>query len=171
MLIRKFLEFLSSYLIGQLLRTNRKKVSMPKIAILNMIIGFSAIFVSACGGFFLGTEVADTFIHEPENVGSWFLTLASSAHGHTNLFGYLHILVGLTMPYSFLKSSRLQIFQTACIGSGTFAMSFLMFYRSLGEPESSYSVLGILIGICLSLSLVGIFQQIYGLSAKLLRRY
>lgn len=141
---------------------------MPRIAILHMFVGFILIFLSASGGFFLGTEVAEAFIHSPDELHSWFLTLAKSAHGHTNLFGYLHVLVGMTTPYAIL-SPRMRLVEFIGLCSGSFAMSFLMFYRAYGEPEVSLSFMGILTGACLSLSLVAIAIRVYGIGFKLMR--
>ena len=74
---------------------------MPRIATGNMLIGFIFIFLSASAGLFLSTEHVRAHVNGGAELTSWWIQLSSSAHGHTNLFGMLHVLLGLTMPYSF----------------------------------------------------------------------
>lgn len=141
---------------------------MPRIAIGNMFIGFVFIFLSASAGFFLSTEHTRAHVEGGEMLNSWWLQLSSSAHGHTNLFGVLHVILGLTMPYSF-KAKWIRIVQTSGLFLGGIAMSFLMFLRAQSAPTLEYDFVGILIGVCLSASLVAIGLQLAGLAIKSLR--
>lgn len=138
---------------------------MPRIAIGNMLIGFIFVFMSASAGFFLSTEHTRAHIEGGQMLNSWWLQLSSSAHGHTNLFGILHVILGLTIPYSF-QGKGIRVCQTIGLFMGGFAMSFLMFLRAQGSPSLEYDAIGILIGVCLSAALVSIGIQIAGLSVK-----
>jgi len=135
---------------------------MSNISRWNLVFGFSAIVFSASGGFFLATEQSRHFVQNAVGDSSWWFILSSSAHGHTNLFGMLHVLMALTFPYSRF-GSRIQAYQTYGLGAGTFAMSFLMVIRSLSKPVIDFDLLGILIGLFLSCSLLSLITQIVGL--------
>lgn len=142
---------------------------MSRLAILNMIIGFLAIFVAALGGFFVSFSTTEAYLHNPSDLGSWELTLLGSAHGHTNLFGMLHILFGLTMPYS-TQSPAVKNAQTIGFVLGTCAMSGLMVLRSATMPtDQMVDALGALIGVCLMATTVALALHIYGLTLKLYR--
>ena len=133
-----------------------------------MLIGFSLIFFAAAGGPFLAFDATDSFIHDPSIMSSWLFTLLSSAHGHTNLFGMLHVLFALSMPYSRLSLVFKKI-QTLGFGLGSFAMSALMIIRANMGPVAGYDFLGICTGLCLSASLAAIALHCYGLAMKWLR--
>ena len=75
---------------------------MPRIGLLNMVVGFIFIFLSASAGFFLLQSIRVFIIRDNTELLSWWVQLSASAHGHTNLFGMLHILFGLTF-YSVLN--------------------------------------------------------------------
>ena len=141
---------------------------MPRLSVLNMLIGFSLIFFAAAGGPFLAFDATDAFIHDPSIMDSWLFTLLTSAHGHTNLFGMLHVLFAFSMPYSLLNV-RLKKLQTIGIGMGSFWMSVLMILRANLGPVAGYDLLGVFTGVCLSAALAAIGLHCYGLAMKWLR--
>ncbi len=142
---------------------------MSRLSLLNMFLGFLVIALAAAAGSFIGVEMTQGFLRDPEMLTTWRLTLLRSAHGHTNLFGNLHVLFGLTLPYSIL-SRRIQILQTIGLFSGVIAMGPLMFVRAhLGPSEQTDSV-ELLMGIALSLALAAVATHAYGLAGKLFRR-
>ena len=141
---------------------------MPKISLLNMCLGFVFIFLSASAGLFLSTEHVRAHVEGGAELLSWWMQLSTSAHGHTNLFGVLHILLGLTFPYAF-KHSGIRLFQTIGLLCGSLSMSFLMYLRALGEPSLEYDLIGIFIGAGLGLSLTAIGLQVLGIGSRLTR--
>lgn len=139
---------------------------VSRVSLMNMVIGFWLIFLSSSGGIFLAQYHLEAHLDgEVMETLSWWMSLQRSAHGHTNLFGMLHILFGLTFPYSSLRSST-KILQSVCLGSGSLAMSALLLARSWQIPRGLYDPLGAVIGTCLSLSLVALVLQITGLTMK-----
>lgn len=141
---------------------------MPRLSLLNMLIGFTLIFFAAAGGPFLAFDATDAFLHDPSIMSSWLFTLLASAHGHTNLFGMLHILFALSMPYSTF-TLKIKKLQTLGFGLGSFAMSVLMFLRAKMGPVADYDLLGVCTGICLTASLIAIGFHCYGIAMKLVR--
>jgi len=141
---------------------------MNRIAILNMLIGFSAIFLAACAGSFIAFDTTEAFIKDKALLESWQMIMLKSAHGHTNLFGMIHIALGLTMPWSKL-SLKIKKLQTIGLSMGTFAMSALMTTKSYMGPANELDFLDISIGIFLSAALLSIGLQCYGLYGKLAR--
>jgi hypothetical protein len=139
---------------------------MNQLALVHMIVGFTAILLAASSGVFLATELSDAFAHGHTVLGTWTHTLQTSAHAHTTQFGTLHILFGLTAPWNHL-SHRVQRLQAFALGCGTFAMSVLMLARSFIDPTISWDILGVVTGICLSAALAAIATQVFGLSLKL----
>lgn len=142
---------------------------MPRIAIVNFLIGFVVLFLAASAGAFIANDLTESFLKDRELLNTWNAVLARSAHGHTNLFAILHICFGLTIPYS-VFSSRVKFLQTIGLSAGTFAMGPLMLVRSFAPPTDSLDVTAILIGICLSGALVMIFSHACGLAGKIMRR-
>ena len=86
---------------------------MPRIAILNILIGWVAIVISAFGGVFIANDLASEFVINSGFQDSWRAVITQSSHGHFNMFGMLHIFMGLTMPYSLL-SQRVKLFKLGC---------------------------------------------------------
>jgi hypothetical protein len=142
---------------------------MPRIAILNMIIGFAVLFVAAAAGAFIANDLTEAFLKDMELLNSWNAVLSRSAHGHTNLFAILHVCFGLTIPYSVL-SNKIKKIQTLGLFLGTFAMGPLMIARSTLPPSQGFDPLAISIGVFLSCSLAMLFSHAYGLTGKLLQR-
>jgi hypothetical protein len=139
---------------------------MSKISLVNMLLGFVFIFLSASAGFFLSEEFTRAHVMGGTDLNSWWLQLSASAHGHTNLFGIVHIMLGLTFPYSF-KNTKIKVIQTIGMTLGSIAMSFLLYYRAGQTPSLEYDLIGILIGVGLTGTLVAIGLQILGISLKL----
>lgn len=139
---------------------------MAKIGITNMFLGFCIIFLAASAGSFVANDIAYKFIREKSLLDTWSSLMMKSAHGHTNLFGILHICFGLTMPYSNVNK-RGKLIQTIGLGMGTFAMSGLMFLRGIMIPNQEFDYLGVIIGICLSAALVSIASHAFGLLLKI----
>lgn len=142
---------------------------MQRIALVNMIFGFSAIILASLGGFFLATDADKAFLMNKELLQSWQYTLFKSAHGHLNLFGILHILIGLTMPYSKLPL-RLLNMQSLGLMIGTLCMGFLLIFRGYLGISEGLDILGITIGICLSIALLALIVHCSGLIMKLFQR-
>jgi hypothetical protein len=133
-----------------------------------MLLGFLAILFAASAGSFIAFDTTEAFIKDPQLLDSWQLLTARSAHGHTNLFGLIHIAMGLSFPYSVL-SSQMKKLQTLGLFAGTFAMSVLMLIRSYVGPAAGIDALDVVIGGCLSCALVAIASHCYGLARKILR--
>lgn len=142
---------------------------MPRVALLNFVIGFSVLFVAAAAGAFIANDLSEAFLRDHELLNSWNAILSRSAHGHTNLFGILHICFGLTIPYS-IFSERIKKYQTVGLAAGTFAMGPLMIIRSTMPPTDGLDVMAVVIGIFLSGALAMIFSHTCGLLGKYLKR-
>ncbi|MFK7872961.1 MAG: hypothetical protein AB8C84_07285 [Oligoflexales bacterium] len=122
---------------------------MSLLSILNLSLGFFWLLLSSCAGLFLATDTASAFLVDPDILKGWQNILKVSAHGHTALFGQIQILFALSLPHAH-ASQRLQKLQTVGISAGVFAMSVLMVLRSVNGPASSFDVLGLCIGGCLT---------------------
>jgi hypothetical protein len=132
------------------------------------LIGFCAILLAASFGTFVATDMTRLFIHDPAALQAWNMTLKQSAHGHTNLFGMLHIVFGLTMSYSPF-SVRIKSWQTAGILSGTLAMSIGMLLRASQGPVEGFDVTGGVLGFMFSATFVALGVHVLGLIFKLVR--
>jgi hypothetical protein len=141
---------------------------MPRLSLLNFLVGFVAIFLSAASGAFIAFDTSEAFLKDPGLLDSWQMITQRSAHGHTNLFGILHICLGLTLPYSALPP-KFKVIQTIGLGTGTFAMSILMIVRSYVGAAVTIDALDIAIGVCLSASLAALAAHCYGLGLRLAR--
>lgn len=141
---------------------------MPRLALLNMVIGFVVVFLSASLGTFIVDTMTELFISAPQLTNSWQQTLLSSAHGHVALFGFTHILFGLTLPYSQL-SVRLKVWQTVGITAGTVAMGPLLLLKSYIPPTSDIDLLSLLIGLLLSLFLFALIFHAFGIFVRMKR--
>lgn len=139
---------------------------MQRIAIWNLFFGFLVIFFGAAAGALVANDLTNSFIDSAESLptlmGKWKLVIQSSAHGHTNLFGLIHIVTGLTMPYvRFEEKIKLGI--TCGLTLGVVAMGPLMIWRSFLQPIAHYDLNGVLIGICLAAALLATGIQTAGL--------
>ncbi len=142
---------------------------MPRLGILNMMLGFMTLLFAAAGGAFVSFDMTQAFLKDPVQLESWQMTLLASAHGHANLFGLLHVALGLTLPYSLLES-RWKILQTAGLFAGVVAMGPLMMIRAFQGPSDSFDALGLTIGAFLSASLLTLASHAAALAYKLMRR-
>lgn len=142
---------------------------MPRLAILNMLVGFSVLFLAAAAGAFVATEMTHGYLRDQSILDSWLLTLQKSAHGHTNLFALMHIVFGLTLPYS-VFSNRSKLLQTVGLSLGTCAMAIVLPIRGLIGPIDGVDVTEVVLGAFLSCALVAIAMHAAGLAAKLLQR-
>jgi hypothetical protein len=139
---------------------------MQKISLVNLIIGFSALFLAMCGGFFISYDAEKAFLYDKTLLASWQYTLLKSAHGHLTLFGVLHVLFGLTLPYSQLGLSSKKL-QTLGLFLGSCAMGILMLIRAYYGPKAQFDFSAIFIGTFLSAATLSIAIHIYGLILKL----
>ena len=140
--------------------------SMPRLALFNLVVGFSLVFFAACSGAFLALSTTRAFIQDPRELSSWSHTLLVSAHGHTSLFGILHCLFGLSLPYSSLPL-RLKKMQSAGLFAGAVAMSLMLIYRAASLPQPGFEIPGAITGTLLSAALVALGSHAVGLAIKL----
>ena len=137
---------------------------MSRIGLVNLSWGFLLIFMAACGGAFVAVQATNNFVAGVATPG-WQSVLQASSHGHTSLFGIIHILLGLTLSYS-QASSRENILKTVGLFAGSFAMGPLMLIRAALGPTVSTEVNGMLIGVGLSCALVAILYHAIGLMRR-----
>ena len=142
---------------------------MARISLYNIIFGFAVIFFAAIYGALLALDTTDTLVHAPIDMLRWEQTLSRSAHGHTNLFGILHICFGLTFPFSIL-SVRTKTIQSIFLACGTFAMGPLMILRAKFGLPIGTDYLGGIIGLFLSLTLASLLVHTVGLAMKTFKR-
>ena len=141
---------------------------MQRVGLINIIIGFALVFLAACGGAFVAVDTTYRFL-EGQHAAGWAQVLQTSSHGHTSLFGLIHIAVGLTMPYSRLTSPQKAV-QTLLLSGGALAMGPGMLLRASYGPTSSFEWNGMIIGGLLSAALLSILLHIVGLAIKLFER-
>ena len=134
---------------------------MSRIGLLNMAWGFLLIFMAACGGAFVAINATDQFM-AGTMAPQWQSMLQASSHGHTSLFGVIHILLGLTLNYSD-ATLRQNIIKSAALFAGSFAMGPRLLIRAALGPTLSTEVNGILIGVGLSGALAAILLHSIGL--------
>lgn len=142
---------------------------MPRLGLINIFVGFTVVVIAACAGVFNALTMTEGFLRDPSILGSWQQTLSNSAHGHTNLFGYLHIFLGLTLMYSAL-SERIKVVQTIALFGGVIAMGPLMVLKASLGPSATTDALSLLIGLLLSCALLGLIAHCVGLALRLQKR-
>lgn len=145
---------------------------MPRTAIFNFMFGFGLLFLGMCAGFFVVNDAEQAFMQSRQEqwLLSWTYTLLKSAHGHLSSFALMHILFGLTLPYSRL-SQKIFIGQTLGLCLGSFAMGALLPLRALlTQSPSGMDWLGLGLGLCLSLCTLSVATHIYGLGLKFFER-
>ena len=133
-----------------------------------MAWGFLLIFMAACGGAFVALNATDQFMAGTV-APQWQSMLQASSHGHTSLFGVIHILLGLTLSYS-KATPRENIIKSVGLFAGSFAMGPLLLIRAALGPTLSTEVNGILIGVGLSGALAAILFHAVGLSRRVVVR-
>ena len=142
---------------------------VSKLALINIIIGFWLIFIASSGGFFIADWQKNLVLNNKFiELLSWWGLIAKSSHGHTNLFGMLHILFGLTLEISTMRII-VKYLQTVAFFMGSLAMSVLLFIRSYHKPTFNEDVLSVIIGFLLSIYLLGILTHIIALSYSLVK--
>jgi hypothetical protein len=136
-----------------------------RLVLLNLLIGFTAVSVAMAGGFFLAQDAEWSLQQAGQLVLTWPLVLRKSAHSHLNLFGYLHVLFGLTLSYSSLPL-RWQRLQTCSLASGTLAMGLGLTLRSFQAPPSAGTIqlIAIVMAFCLTAAMVAIVGHVVGLA-------
>lgn len=142
---------------------------MPRLALVNMLLGFAVLFLAAAAGPFIATTMTEGYLRDKALLDEWSLMLQRSAHGHANLFGLLHVCFGLSMPYSVL-GERLKKLQTVGLAAGSFAMGPLMLWRAAAGPSEGVDASSAAIGVCLSAALAAVGSHAFGLWLKLARR-
>ena len=139
---------------------------MEKYGPLNILIGFILLVSASFAGYFLGHDANQAFIHQTGELASWGYALRRSAHGHGNLFGMLHILYGLTLPYSSV-GQRTRCWQTVGLSMGSLAMAFVMVIRAArGVPGVGFDLGGSFVGLLLLGSLTALLSHCFGLAKK-----
>ena len=138
---------------------------MPRLALANMSFGFFVLFAAGAAGAFVATEITAGFLQDKSLLSSWWLELARSAHGHTNLFAILHLVFGLTMPYS-PWSHRIKLAQTIGLGSGTLAMAAGLLVKGVLGPSTDVDLVSSAVGIMLCCALAALFSHGAGLALR-----
>ncbi|MCX6130935.1 MAG: hypothetical protein NTX25_17995 [Proteobacteria bacterium] len=142
---------------------------MPRLSLFNMAFGFLVIFFAACGGAFVSFDMTQAYLHDLSLLQTWQMDLMKSAHGHSNLFGLLHIAFGLSLPYSPL-AQRWKKIQTVGLICGVLSMGPGMILRALRGPSESFDMIGILIAMGLSAALASLGSHAAALFLRSLRR-
>ena len=65
---------------------------MPKISIINFIIGFLTIIFASFYGIYIAYYTNTYFAYDPSQLHGFEYVTMKSSHGHSNLFGTLHTL-------------------------------------------------------------------------------
>jgi hypothetical protein len=138
---------------------------MPRIALVNMIAGFFLLTFAGASGAFLATDITYGYISDPALLASWRHLLQRSAHGHTNLFGMIHILFGLTLMYSRLTDFQ-KALQTIGLGLASASMCIGMFIKSYAPATIGVGVFDIVIGAGLSAGLLALASHGVGLALR-----
>lgn len=141
---------------------------MSRLAIFNGAFGFLWIALAAMAGSFVALDVTESFLNDTTALHTWQLTLMRSAHGHSNLFGLLHIAFATTLSWSRF-SSRIKLWQTAGLILGSVAMGPVMVLRSYLDVPTSVDLMGITVGVLLTAALVSVASHSYALFARLAR--
>jgi len=142
---------------------------MPRLGIINMMMGFGVLTLAAAAGAFVANDITIGYLRDEQVLSSWELLLFRSSHGHTNLFGLLHVALGLTLPYSVL-SPKLKVWQTIGLFLGVIAMGPGMILRAKMGPVSGLDITEVLVGVLLSCALLAIGSHCFGLAGKVYRR-
>ena len=128
---------------------------MSRLGLFNIFFGFMVVGVIGLSGAVMSVYTAEMILQRPQELLTWSAILQKSAHAHGNLFGMLHVLFGLTLPYSRAKIFTKKL-QTFALMLGTFAAGPLMWLRSYSS-EGSFLV--VLISVGLSAFLLALFSH------------
>ena len=135
---------------------------MSRLALVNMVIGFTIIFLSASFGTFIVIELEELFRSAPHLVNDWYMTLLQSSHGHSSLLGMIHIMFGLTLPYSRL-SATFKFYQTLALIAGSLAMGPILVLRATVDND----LLVVISGLLLALFLFAIIFHAFGIYLRI----
>lgn len=142
---------------------------MPRLGLINILIGFSVVVIAAFAGVFNALTMTEGFLRDQAILGSWQQVLSNSAHGHSNLFGYLHIFLGLTLMYSVLPETVKRL-QTIGLFGGVIAMGPLMLVKAASGPSATTDILSLVIGLLLSLALLSLVGHCGGIALRLRKK-
>ncbi len=142
---------------------------MSKVSLINVLIGWVGLVISAFAGVFIASDLSTEFINHSQMSETWKSVIIQSSHGHSNMFSMIHILFGLSLSYS-VYSSRIKLIQTILLFMGLIAMGPLMYLRSNIKPTPDLGLVEVSIGICLSLSLLSMCSHCMGIASKLFKR-
>lgn len=142
---------------------------MPRLGLLNLTIGFLLLTIAAAAGPFLATDISAGYLRDKALLETWSLLLQKSSHGHTNLFGMLHVMFGLTLPYSLL-SAGVKKLQTVGLALGSLGMGPVLLVRAALGPTNGIDVTEIVIGTFLSCALAALATHAFGLARKTFRK-
>ena len=105
---------------------------MSKVSLINILIGWIGLVISAFAGVFIASDLSTEFINHSQMSETWKSVIIQSSHGHSNMFSMIHILFGLSLSYS-VYTNRTKIIQTIFF-MGIVAMGPLMYLRSNIKP-------------------------------------
>jgi hypothetical protein len=142
---------------------------MPRLAIFNMFLGFFVLTLVAAAGSFIATDITVGYLQDQKSLETWRLLIAKSSHGHTNLFAMIHIMFGLTMPYSKL-SNRVKKIQTIGLFLGVLGMGPVMLMRGYLGPVDRVDLVEVCLGTMLSCALLSLVSHAAGLGMKWINR-
>ena len=142
---------------------------MSKVSLVNILIGWIGLVISAFAGVFIANDLSTEFINHSELSETWKSIILQSAHGHSNMFSMIHILFGLSCSYSDY-SNRTKLIQTVMLFLGIIAMGPLLYIRSNIKPTPEMGLVEISIGICLCLCLLSMCSHCLGIASKLFKR-
>ena len=137
---------------------------MPRLALINMVIGFTIVFLSASFGTFIVVEMEEMFRSAPHLVNDWYMTLLQSSHGHSSLLGMIHVLFGLTLPYSQL-SATVKFYQTLALLAGSLAMGPILALRAIAFINDNLLV--VISGLLLALFLFALIFHAFGIFLRI----
>ena len=88
---------------------------MSKVSVINVLIGWIGLVISAFAGVFIASDLSTEFINHSQMSETWKSVIIQSSHGHSNMFSMIHILFGLSLSlFKFIqivrKSFRLYFF-------------------------------------------------------------
>jgi len=142
---------------------------MSKVSLINVLIGWIGLVISAFAGVFIASDLSTEFINHSQMSETWKSVIIQSSHGHSNMFSMIHILFGLSLSYS-VYTNRTKIIQTIFLFMGIVAMGPLMYLRSNIKPTPELGLVEVSIGVCLSLSLLSMCSHCIGIASKIFKR-
>lgn len=126
------------------------------------------IALAAMAGSFIAIDITESYLNDLASLQSWQLTLMRSAHGHSNLFGMLHVAFATTLAWSRF-SPRIKLWQTIGLLMGSLAMGPVMVVRSYLAVPTGIDLMGICVGVLLTGALLAVASHSYALFVRLAR--